>query len=374
MAEFKLPPISTLAGTTIPNYLRALRQGRVEFKYILKTIISGIIILIGTPFRWYERIKYTRLIGEYQFKEEPVFILGHWRSGTTLLHNLLCMDPRAGYLTTYHSLFPHYLGSKWLFKNFMRIAMPKHRPSDGLELSVDYPQEEEFCIGNINPWSYYYFLYFPEHYKEFYEKYVRFNDVTTELREQWMSDFRDLVIKATINSGGERAIFKNPVNTGRVRELVEIFPQARFVDICRNPVIVYLSSKKFFLELFPTLYFQHVSEDEVIKMIVETYVKINKDLLNSISLIPAENYYQIKFEDFEKSPVESIEDIYAHFRLPNYHEAEPLFKTYFESKKGHKKNVYTIKRTELDLILDQWDFAMKHWNYSVPDNLKIVDE
>jgi len=58
MAEFKLPPISPLSGTSLMNYFRALQQGRVEYKYILKTIITGLIILIGTPFRLYEKVKY----------------------------------------------------------------------------------------------------------------------------------------------------------------------------------------------------------------------------------------------------------------------------------------------------------------------------
>jgi len=283
------------------------------------------------------------------------------------------MDPRAGYLTTYQSLFPHYLGSKWLFKTFMRAVMPKKRPSDGLELSVDYPQEEEFCIGNLNPWSYYYFLYFPDHHREFYEKYVRFNGVSRKIRNQWMKDYRELVVKATINTQGDRAIFKNPVNTGRVRELVEIFPAARFIDIYRNPIVVYLSSKKFFTELFPTLYFHEIGEDEVIDIVIETYIKIHHDLSQSISLIPPENYYALRFEDFEKSPVEHISEIYSYFELPGFAQAEPLFRNYFDSKKDHKKNVYTIRRSEIDRVLDKWGFAMKQWNYTVPENLNIVD-
>jgi len=184
MAEFKLPPISTLAGSSFSNFVKALNSGKVEFRYFPKVLLTGLIILIGTPFRWIEYLIFSSKIKKYKFTEEPIFILGHWRSGTTLLHNLLCQDPRAGFLTTYHSLFTHHLASKWLFKSFMRAAMPKKRPVDNVALSVDYPQEDEFAIGNINPWSYYYFWYFPRNNVQFYEKYVRFHQVPKEVKKK----------------------------------------------------------------------------------------------------------------------------------------------------------------------------------------------
>ena len=37
---------------------------------------------------------YGRYIEKTQIKDAPIFILGHWRSGTTLLHELLVLDQR----------------------------------------------------------------------------------------------------------------------------------------------------------------------------------------------------------------------------------------------------------------------------------------
>jgi hypothetical protein len=43
----------------------------------------------------------------------PVFVLGFWRSGTTLLDELLCCDPRFGFPSTYACLNPaHFLLSE----------------------------------------------------------------------------------------------------------------------------------------------------------------------------------------------------------------------------------------------------------------------
>jgi omega-hydroxy-beta-dihydromenaquinone-9 sulfotransferase len=142
MDEFKIPPISTLAGSTIVNYFKILRLGRIAPKYYLKIFLTTLIVLIATPFHLWENIVFRRRVREFKFQKPPLFIIGHWRSGTTLLHNMLTKDPTAAYITTYQSLFPNNLASKWLFKTFMRINMPDKRPSDGVELNIDYPQED----------------------------------------------------------------------------------------------------------------------------------------------------------------------------------------------------------------------------------------
>jgi len=38
----------------------------------------------------------------------PLFLVGHWRSGTTLLHELLCLDARYTYPTTHACMNPHH--------------------------------------------------------------------------------------------------------------------------------------------------------------------------------------------------------------------------------------------------------------------------
>ena len=51
-----------------------------------------------------------RLLGDDIAKTEmpdPVFILGHWRSGTTLLHGLMAQDDQFAYPRIYQVSNPH---------------------------------------------------------------------------------------------------------------------------------------------------------------------------------------------------------------------------------------------------------------------------
>lgn len=374
MSEFKLPPISPLAGTTLVNYIRILYGNPIQPRHWLKIFLTFIVILIATPFHWYEWLFYRKRIKNFKFKEAPIFIIGHWRSGTTYLHNVLCKDPRAGYMTTYHSCWPRNLGSKLIFKTFMSIAMPKKRPSDNVELAVDFPQEDDFSLSNMIPHVFYLFWYFPRRWREYYEKYVRFNGVTEKVKRKWNESYYELVVKSLINTGGERAIFKNPVSTARVAKLLEVFPNARFIHIHRNPIVVYLSTKKFFIELFPTLTFQPIEEEEIVEMVFENYEKVMQDYLAQYEMIPKENFVEIGFETFEKDPMKRLESIYNELKLVGFEDAVPNLKAYVDSMNTYQKNkYYTITRKELDEILERWDFAMKKWGYSVPENLKVIE-
>lgn len=71
--------------------------------------LSLLINSISEPFRIYERWPCNDAVATKKTAQNPVFILGHWRSGTTYLHNLICQDLQTAYVTTYHGTFPEIL-------------------------------------------------------------------------------------------------------------------------------------------------------------------------------------------------------------------------------------------------------------------------
>ena len=90
MSEFKIPQISTLPGSTVINYLKILNKNKIEPKYYLKVFLTTLIVMKATPFHWWEEITFKQKLAKFEFDKPPLFIIGHWRSGTTLLHNMLC--------------------------------------------------------------------------------------------------------------------------------------------------------------------------------------------------------------------------------------------------------------------------------------------
>jgi hypothetical protein len=335
------------------------------------------INLINLPFRSYERNFINPGINRREIKEDPVFIIGHWRSGTTHLHNLLNQDPRMGAVSTFQGVFPdtlfNYLGH-FIFKNIMRMLIASKRLGDNVEMNANYPQEEEFATGSREPVCYYYFWIFPEKTLEYYRQYIEFDNINDRTLKAWERDYLLLIRKALKKNHAERFLSKNPPNTGRIQELLRLFPNARFIHIHRNPVMVYLSTRHFFREMMPALQLHRISDEQMEDMIIQVFDLLMHKYLDERTQIPPENLIELPFEDLEKDPLKVAASIYEQFGLPGFEETKGKFAAYIQQSKGYRKNVHHISRKHLDLILRKWDFAMKEWGYQVPVDELIIDE
>lgn len=371
MSEFKIPPISTLIGSGPGNFVNVIRAGgKIDPAFYKKLVLTTLAVFGSSPFHLWEHVRFNSKVKRYKFSKEPLFILGHWRSGTTLLHNLLCTDPDAGYFTTYHSVFPDNLASKFIYKNFMKSNMPDKRPSDNVKLGIDLPQEDEFAIGNLTMRSFYHFFYFPEKFRFFYAKAVE--EVNAGVVPGWDETYRKLIIKSLLNTGGQRAVVKNPVNTARITTLLRMFPDAKFIYIYRNPVTVYLSTQKFFNALFPTLWFHKVSREFIDELIFENFRKIINEYDRQKSLIPEKNLYEIRFEDFEKQPLIECRHIYENLLQENFEMKSSYFEKYLEGQKDYSKNKYDVPAEIIDRVYTEWGGYMKQWNYETPEHLNLT--
>jgi hypothetical protein len=375
MSDFKLPPISPLAGSSLSVLRRVLQGNRVAPRYKFKVGVTKFFVLISTALQWIDSLAFKKKIKKYSFKEPPLFIIGYWRSGTTFLHNLLTRNPGSGYVTTYQAVFPNNLKSAWLFKTFMRIFMPNSRPGDNLRITVNVPQEDEYALSNSTHRSFYHYFYFPSSYRSLYSKYVRFESLRDSEVDDWKLKYRNLVIKALINTKGKQAILKNPVNTGRVLKLLEIFPDAHFVFLIRNPIMVYLSSKKFFSDLFPIVNLEEFSEAEISQTILDIYVKMLHDYLADKKQVPPGRIIEVRYEMLHENPIDEVEKIYKEFDFSNFHDLKPVLRDFMLTQKGHMVDAYSMEREEFEYVRSKLGFAMKHWGYSQPlsSELEVLD-
>jgi hypothetical protein len=274
-------------------------------------------------------------------------------------------------MTTYQALFPNNLTSKWLFRTFMRMNMPAKRPSDGVALNIDYPQEDEFAFSNSQWNAYYNFFYFPKKYKSYYERAVHHKNLSKKEIELWFNSYDKLVKKAVINSTGERVIFKNPVNTARIDKILKLYPDAKFLYIYRNPITVFYSTRRFFQQLNPTLWLHEVDNEFIDKMIFDIYNCLLEDYFKYKSLIPKENLMELNFEEFEQNPVKEMENIYTNLLKEDFSKVQHYFAEYFKTQKGHKKNKYVVDSDEIESIRKNWGKYMALYNYDLPPDITI---
>jgi hypothetical protein len=369
--------IPAISAGSISALRRTLKLGHIDKNYRSKKWAATLLSVLGEPFRMYERSRYNKMIDGLPLPENPVFIIGHWRSGTTYLHNMICEDPSTAYVTTYQGTFPEVvLGKmgKFLFKNFMRVALPSKRQGDNVEMNADYPQEEEFAIANTHSYSFYNFWYFPSKTKEFYKKYINFEGVNDDVIDEFKKSYERIVKTAMLNTGGTRFVSKNPPNTGRIKMLLEIFPKAKFIFIYRNPYNVFLSNKKFLKEMMPSLQLEQVGERKLEEVILWTYQNILNQYYEDKHLIPEGNLAEIRFEEFEQNPLVELEKIYGKLGLSDFDRAKRHFSKYANKQRKYKKNKHNISERELKAIQKEWKFTLDKWKYDIPDNLRITPD
>ncbi len=368
-----LPPA---VGYNFPLLMKLLHRHGVDRGYLGRALVISLISLIGVPFRIYEKLAFDNRADRVRLEEPPVFILGHWRSGTTFLHNLLCEDPDAAFVTTYQSVFPDQTlaaGSRFIFRNIMKMLIPINRKGDNVKLGTDYPQEEEFALAARHPASFYFFWYFPELIMPYYDKFLTFEHSKANARDDFMADYRRVIGKAMIHSGKTRFLSKNPVNTGRIPMLLEMFPDARFIYIHRNPVEVILSTRNFFEKMTPGLTLHKVDYQEVNKDIYTLYDRLMKRYLDTRAMVPAGNLVEIGYDDLIADPLKKIGDIYEAFGWKGWDVAKPGITSYAESRKGYERNKYSIPQHLLDEILTNTEFAMKEWQYDIPRHFVVTE-
>ena len=94
-------------GMRFGDWIGLLAENRCRI-HPLRWAMVGLISLI-TPFNTVmlrvQRLWYGRRIDATPI-QPPLFIIGHWRSGTTFLHELMVLDDRFTYPTTYQCFAP----------------------------------------------------------------------------------------------------------------------------------------------------------------------------------------------------------------------------------------------------------------------------
>ncbi len=354
-----------LSGSSFINWIRILVRNRfrIDFQFLPRAMYVTLMTLFLSIFRFIEHHKFDNIIQKVKVKE-PIFIIGHFRSGTTFLHYLLGQDPKIGYVSTFETMTPGMIiAHEELFRNLVKNHLPAKRPMDDLEMHANLPYEEEYAIANTSPYSFYHGWYFPKRLMHYFNKYVLFNNCSKNDIDKWKNTYDYFLKKITYKNNGNHILLKSPVNTARVKYLLEMYPNARFIHIHRNPYHVYKSTWKLYQKIIPIFSFQHIDSETLDQYILESYKNIFSQFLNDKHLIPKENLIEFGYDEFIVNPIETVKKAYQHLRLTSFDEAKPFFENYVEKHKDYKASTYTFDKKEKQKIFSYWKEMFESYNY-----------
>lgn len=356
-------PVNTLVGADGRTFEAVTRGAQIDASYRRKYVLTKYVRRLLDPFYRINERRYEAL-PVMQDMEAPVFIIGHWRSGTTYAHNLLSCDDSFGYCSTYQTVFPHLmLWGRPFFKRCMAAVMPSSRPTDSMALGPDLPQEEEFALSNMTPCSHYHFWMFPRRMAEYRDRYLTFAAATDAERGEFM-DAQDKVMRIALHVSGKRCFLsKNPPHTGRVGMLLRRYPKARFIYLVRNPYVVYESTHNFFSATLQAVAMQSITAEELDRQIVLNYRALYGSYEADKRLIPEGQLFEVRFEDLEAAPIQTVQRMYERLSLGDFERARPAMERYLGTQRGYRKKKYVFGERTLQTVGQNWGEALRQWGY-----------
>ncbi|GAB4183295.1 MAG: sulfotransferase [Wenzhouxiangellaceae bacterium] len=351
--------------STLLRTLPDLRQAPLAQWPLIAALFAA--ALGRLPFSLLERL-YVRLRASRQRRRAPpVFILGHWRSGTTHLYNLLSRDPQFVYVDPFATGLPwnFLLLGRWL-RPLLKRALPADRYIDRVAVNPDSPQEDEIGLAAMQNLSYYFAIYFPQRFAQHYRRGVFLEGVPKRMQHRWARRLRHYFLKLELSSPGRRLLIKNPVYTGRVDWLRRHFPDARFIHIYRNPYVVFQSTRKFYRSLLPRLALQPFQQNQADELILQTYPWMLEKLRRDTQDLPAGHLIELRFEDLEQQPLQQLEKIYQQLQLDHFEQVKPRFESYLQTISGYRKNRHGFPADAVDLVDQRWGSIIREWGYQAP--------
>lgn len=298
----------------------------------------------------------------------PVFIIGHWRSGTTHLYNIMSRAGTFGYVGPIATGLPwDFLVLGRLLRPMLEKALPEERYIDKIPVRPDSPQEDEIALASMDPLSFYHGLYFPRDLEAAFDRGVFFDGAGRAETDRWARTLQYFLEKTAIAQEGRQLLIKNPVYTARVALLRRLWPEAKFIHIYRNPYVVFHSMRNFYEKLLAQFALQRVPPIDLEALVLRAYARMMDTLIEDSRDLAGHVFAEVRFEQFEAAPLDELARLYDQLDLGDFTAAEPAFRAYLDSVKRYSKNVWRFDEASLARVRESWGGFIDRWDYAPPN-------
>jgi hypothetical protein len=309
----------------------------------------------------WQKILFGRRVAKTVMAEPPIYIVGHWRTGTTLLHELLALDERHTSPTSYECLVPHHFLLTERFARWIEFLVSKHRAMDNMELSFAHPQEDEFvwCMqGHPSPYLTMAFPNRPAQYPEYFD----LENVPSRELNSWKETHLRFVQQVYFRHR-KRVILKNPPHSCRIKVLLDVFPEARFVHIVRDPYAVYPSTIHLWHSLYRTHGLQRPTFGGLEEYVLSTYRHVYQKLDEGRENVDPARFYELRYEDLIRDPERQLRRLYEHLELDGFDEYLPRLRRYLADHADYQTNRYELTAEQRATIDERWGDVIRRYGY-----------
>lgn len=353
-------------GMLLGDWLRLLAKNRFHVHPLRWGLVATVTptTVINSVLRIVQNVLFSRKVARTEIVQPPLFIIGHWRSGTTYLHEMLVQDERFAYPTTYECFAPnHFLVSRRFLPWFINLLVPRQRPMDNMLAGAYYPQEDEFALGNLGCPTPYWRMVFPNE-PPCYMELLDMEGVEPQLLKRWK---RDIVwfVRAMTYYKRKPLILKSPPHTGRVGVLAELFPGAKFIHITRNPETLFASTRRLWPTLDMAQGLQVPRNEHLDEYIFEAFERMYRGFESQRTRLAPGQIIDIRYEDLVADTMSQVERVYRELKIEGFETVRDRLQAFVGQRKDYKPNRHEELPPEIQAeIRRRWSGYIEKYGYA----------
>ncbi|MBN2022715.1 MAG: sulfotransferase [Pirellulales bacterium] len=354
-------------GMNLPGWWRLLVQNRfaVAPKCWAMALIISDLATVNSALGVLQNLIYGRRIRRARIEEHPLFIIGHWRAGTTLLHELMVLDRRHTYPDTYACFAPnHFVLTGRVFPKMLHFLMPSQRPMDNMQAGWARPQEDEFALCNMGLPSPYLTIAFPNRPAQCRE-YLDLEGVAPDELRAWQRQF-EWFLKCLTACHPGRIVLKSPPHTARIKPILDLWPDARFVHIVRDPYVLFPSTVNLWKRLYQDEGLQIPTCAGLEEHVFETLTRMYGAFERQRELVRPSRLCDVRYEELVRDPIGQMERIYGELELGGFDQARPAIEAHMAAQADYKTNRYELTPELRDEITRRWGAYAERYGYTPP--------
>ncbi len=253
----------------------------------------------------------TRRLANAPLPEDPVFVMGLWRSGTTVLHELLAACGRWATPQTWQCFNP----STCFLSGPPSEDAVARRPMDEGRIATLGPQEDEFALLLLGEPSAYRGFIDPRRLREC-------GQLLWSEAEGPLLRWQDFLRGIAAASPGARLLLKSPNHTFRLPLLRSLFPRAQFIWIGRDTGEVLASNRRMWRAMME-IYALWDCPSHAIEEFLQDMVRACAAALGRcVEGMPPERMLWVDFEQLHAHPKEVLQRVLRFIDSSPHHDAQ----------------------------------------------------